>query len=97
MQAPLLPGHTVRGFGPQNPQTLGGSGELSVLQRLTSTLPGFHVRSCCAVQPAVYRREGFPCVLGTRAAQRFRSVDGVHNRRGNVLGGGSSVNAGFYR
>eukprot|EP00897_Mesotaenium_endlicherianum_P008013 jgi/Mesen1/723/ME000011S00061 len=47
-------------------------------------------------QPAVYRREGFPCVLGTNAAQPFLSVEGVENRRGNVLGGGSSVNAGFY-
>eukprot|EP00850_Spirogloea_muscicola_P008223 SM000043S15851 [mRNA] locus=s43:512411:517007:+ [translate_table: standard] len=47
-------------------------------------------------QPSVLRREGFPTVLATRAVQPFRSEDGVQNRRGRVLGGGSSVNAGFY-
>lgn len=35
-------------------------------------------------------------MLSTRAAQAFRSTEGVQNRRGNVLGGGSAVNAGFY-
>ncbi|CAI7800379.1 unnamed protein product [Closterium sp. NIES-54] len=47
-------------------------------------------------QPSVYRREAFPYVLSTRASVPFRSEDGVWNRRGIVLGGGSSVNAGFY-
>lgn len=47
-------------------------------------------------QPAVCRREGFPCVLGTRAAETFWSEEGVENKRGNVLGGGSAINAGFY-
>lgn len=50
-----------------------------------------------ALQPPVFRIEGFPSVLSTGASQSFRSQDGVWNRRGRVLGGGSAVNAGFYR
>lgn len=32
----------------------------------------------------------------TSASQYFVSTDGVFNARGRVLGGGSSINAGFY-
>lgn len=32
----------------------------------------------------------------TSASQFFTSTDGVLNARGRVLGGGSSINAGFY-
>ncbi|CAL0308721.1 unnamed protein product [Lupinus luteus] len=32
----------------------------------------------------------------TSASQYFSSTDGVHNARARILGGGSSINAGFY-
>ena len=32
----------------------------------------------------------------TSASQYFISTDGVYNSRARVLGGGSSINAGFY-
>ena len=66
--------------------------------RCIKSSPGLYPRRWFVVwQPSVYRVEGYPWVLNTRATEKFSTVDGVQLRRGAVLGGGSSVNAGLYR
>lgn len=66
--------------------------------RCIKSSPGLYPRRLCIVwQPSVYRVEGYPWVLNTRASEKFSTVDGVQLRRGAVLGGGTSVNAGLYR
>ncbi|CAI5983090.1 unnamed protein product [Closterium sp. NIES-65] len=69
---------------------------LPCIPLLTPPHPPLFILPPSLLQPSVYRREAFPYVLSTRASVPFRSEDGVWNRRGIVLGGGSSVNAGFY-
>ncbi|KAL2558570.1 Glucose-methanol-choline (GMC) oxidoreductase family protein [Forsythia ovata] len=50
--------------------------------------------------PNITNIGGFPATLAdtspTSASQLFLSTDGVFNHRARVLGGGSSINAGFY-